>query len=251
VQLGPLGGELHAVRGRKPGSGPSGLRQGDALDQPLYAQSGQPPPGLLNTRLGGDHPVHLLGGGHPVPHQHAQRQPVPAARVHADHHGSARFPSGAAPSCTAPRVAVTAAAGPDQDPDHEGPPRSRSDNTSVDQAHIPADNRPHPLLWLPADPQVTTLVQSWSAGRHPLYAPGSTPTAERNEKWVGGTGPGWRVRGSGAAGAPCASAGAAALRRRQSGGVRWGDIGGGELGWAPCRRRGGVIGRRGRRRPAS
>lgn len=109
AHLGPLRGELHAVRGREPHPRPSGLRQGDAVDQPLGTQPGQPPPGLLDTHLGRGHPVHLVGGGHPVLRQHAQRHPVSAARVHADHHGSARFPSGATPSCPASRVPVTAA----------------------------------------------------------------------------------------------------------------------------------------------
>ncbi|MEV2211345.1 hypothetical protein AB0H86_07695 [Streptomyces sp. NPDC050997] len=49
----------------------------------------------------------------------------------------------------------------------------------MDQAHIPADdpadNRPHPLPRLTANPQVTTLIPPWSGGRHPLYAPESTP----------------------------------------------------------------------------
>ena len=47
------------------------------------------------------------------------------------------------------------------------------DNAYVGQAGIPcdnpADNRPHPLRCLAANTQVTTLVRSWSRGRHPLY----------------------------------------------------------------------------------
>ncbi|CCK32886.1 hypothetical protein BN159_p5 (plasmid) [Streptomyces davaonensis JCM 4913] len=83
---------------------------------------------------------------------------------------------------------------PTRTPTTKARPRSRSDNTAVDQAHIPADNpsdnRPRPPLRPPVNPQVTALTLPWSVGGYPLYAPKSTPTAGRKEEWVGGTGPG-------------------------------------------------------------
>jgi hypothetical protein len=66
-------------------------RFGKAVARNRYGTGRRPALKLLIGR-------HLLGGGHPVLRQHGRRQPVSAARVHADHHGSARFPSGAAPS---------------------------------------------------------------------------------------------------------------------------------------------------------
>lgn len=61
-------GELHAVRGRKPHPGPPGLRQRDAVDQPLSTQPGQPPLPLLQ-------PVHRQGGHRPLPEHRPEREP--------------------------------------------------------------------------------------------------------------------------------------------------------------------------------
>lgn len=99
--------------------------------------------------------------------------------------------------------------------------RSRSDNASVDQAVIPSDNpavnRPQPLLRPPANLQVTTLVRSWSGGRHPFYAPDHALQQEEQGKWVGGTGAGLRARGSGRTRFGLCVGGAAAPCRRQVG----------------------------------
>lgn len=60
---------------------------------------------------------------------------------------------------------------PTRPPTTEARPRSRNDNSSVGQAHIPSDNpssnRLHLLPRVRANPQVTTLVRLWSG----LYAP--------------------------------------------------------------------------------
>ncbi|MFJ6564465.1 hypothetical protein ACIQMV_32325 [Streptomyces sp. NPDC091412] len=72
--------------------------------------------------------------------------------------------------------------------------RSRSDNTSVDQAHIPADNpadnRPHALPRLPANSQVTTLEWPWFVADIPSTPPNPRPTAGSREKF-GGVGRLW------------------------------------------------------------
>jgi len=195
AHLGPLIGELHAVRAGEPHPGSSGLRQGDPVGQPRLPQSGQPSPGLLDAHPGGDHPVHLFGRGHPVLNQHRQRQPVTPAHVHVRHHGFARFLSGTAPLWRrAYRTGQQPA--PTRDPTIKARPRSRCDNASVDQAGIPADNpadnRPHPLTHIPANPQLTMPARPWSGWptsplRPRVHPP---PQQEEKEKWVGGTGPG-------------------------------------------------------------
>ncbi len=167
AHLGPLRGELHAVSGGEPHSGPSGLRQGDAVDQPLGAQSGQPAPRLLDAHRGGDDPVHLLGGGHPVLRQHRQRQPpLPTSTpIITDLLASRpvrRRPARRRAYRTGQQLAPT------RTPTTKARPRSRSDNASVDQAQIPsdnpADNRPHPLPHPPENPQATALVRPWWGG---------------------------------------------------------------------------------------
>ncbi len=74
-------------RAGEPHPGSSGLRQGATWSTSPSARSRASLRLVVDAHRGSDHPVHLLSGGHPVLRQHGQCHSVPAARVHADHHG--------------------------------------------------------------------------------------------------------------------------------------------------------------------
>jgi transposase len=90
-----LDGLVDEEWGRRSHPRPAGLRQRNTVDQPLSAQLRQSAPGLLDPHPRGAYQVHLLGGRHPVLHQHRQRQPVPTAGIHAHAHHRRLPPSSA------------------------------------------------------------------------------------------------------------------------------------------------------------
>ncbi|MDQ0577824.1 hypothetical protein QF030_000002 [Streptomyces rishiriensis] len=143
-QLRPLRSDLHPVRGGEPHPAASCLRQGDPVDQALGAEFGQPPSGLLDPHLRGDDLVHLLGGGHPVLHQHRQLQPVPGTGIHirSRHRRQLPYAHGAVPPCCGTAVSPSASAGPDHTTDRQGRPRSRCGNTISDRRY--PRRQPHP-----------------------------------------------------------------------------------------------------------
>lgn len=202
------------------------MGRGGAVDQPLSTQPGQLATGLLDAPRG-----RSSGAS-------ARRWPSdPAARVHADRHGSARFPYGAATSCPPPRVPVTAAVGADRTTDHEGP------TTVTKRQHVRGPG-PHPRRQPGRQPSARSAAPvRETAGNHAGWAVVGRPTSplrlrvhapqqeEQRSGWVGhdpGSG-----RGDWGALSRLRVGGAPRPGRRQCGvDVRWGmsvgrDRGGG------------------------
>lgn len=151
-----------------PHPGASGPGQGDAVDEPLPTELGQPAPRLLDPCLGREDQVHLCGGGHPVLDQHRQRQPVPTTGVDVRHR---RLPRTATPLPVGRRAYEAGhQPAPTTPPTTKARPRSRCDNTAVDRADIPADNCFRPACAHLPKAQVTTPLPAWSTTRHPLRA---------------------------------------------------------------------------------